>query len=375
MSIIGRAVISVAAAALLATSAIAQSGGMTTGGNTQRPINVTGRVAVDDGSALPQKPKLELVCPPNVQAEGTTDSKGGFSLELGTNRFLAANDASMSTPGTGTNFGGALNAASVRTQVDGMSILVLQGCFLRAALAGYSSDVYDMNRIRVGDVSTNVGTLFLHPLAKPSEMAVSASSLSAPKDAQKSLDKARDAVGKRQFAEAEAELRNAVKIYPKYADAWQELGGVLQSGKKNAEARQAYLQAASSDPSFAKPYLSLALLSAQEKNWQQTLESSAALIKLDTKAYPQAYYYNAVAYYNLSNADKAFENARQAVELDTRHTTPLAEELLGVLYYERGDYNSAVEQFRNCIQHLGDAAALQTVQRLLAQAMDKTRGK
>jgi tetratricopeptide (TPR) repeat protein len=110
------------------------------------------------------------------------------------------------------------------------------------------------------------------------------------------------------------------------------------------------------------------LLSAQEKDWQDTLASAAALIKIDPKAYPQAYYYSAVSYYNLSDGDKAFENARQAVDLDTRHSTPLAEELLGVIYYERGDFKAAAEQFRNCIDHLGDTPHTASVQKLLAQA-------
>jgi tetratricopeptide (TPR) repeat protein len=368
---IGRAVICSAASALLAISAAAQSGGMSTGGSSQRPIYVTGRVAVDDGLALPHKAKLELVCPPNAQAEGTTDSKGGFSVELGTNRFLAATDAGMSSPGAGTGFSGPFNTDNNRTQVDGMSIIALEGCFLRASLPGYLSDSYEMNRIRVGDVTTNVGTLFLHPIAKTVQTSVSATSLSAPKDVQKSLEKARDYVQQRQFAMAESELNNAVSIYPKYAEAWQELGGVLQAEKKNADARQAYLKAAASDSSFAQPYLSLALLAAQEKRWQEALAAAAALVKLNPKAYPQAYYYSAVAYYNLSNPDKALENARQAVELDTRHATPLAEELLGVLYYERGDYKAAAEQYRNCIEHMGDTAGVEAVKGLLAKAEDR----
>lgn len=348
--------------------AAAQGGGMNTGGNTQSAIPITGRIALDDGSPLPHKAKLELVCVPNAQVEGNTDSKGGFAFELGTNRFMAAGDASMSTPGAKTGFGSTMNAGSNRTQVDGQSIIALSGCVLRASLPGYTSDTYDMSRIRAGDGTINVGTLFLHPLGKSPAPVVSVTSLSAPKDAQKSFEKATDHAAKRQFAEAEGELKNAVAIYPKYADAWQELGGVLQSQKKYEEARQAYLHASAADSSFPRPYLSLALLSAQENNWQDALANAGALIKLDPKAYPQAYYYNAVAYYNLSDRDKALENARQAVALDTRHATPLAEELLGLLYFERGDFASAVAQYRNCIQHMGGASGVDAVQKLLAQA-------
>jgi tetratricopeptide (TPR) repeat protein len=220
-----------------------------------------------------------------------------------------------------------------------------------------------------------VGALYLHSIAKAMESTVSVSSLNAPKDAQKSLEKARGYADKRQFAEAEAELKTAVTIYPKYAEAWQEMGGVLQAQRKNEQARQAYLQAEASDPSYPKPFLSLALLASQERNWQDALTNAAALIKLDAKAYPQAYYYSAVAYYNLPDSAKAFENARLAVELDTRHATPLAEKLLGLIYFERGDYKAAAEQYRNCIEHMGDSTGADAVKTLLTQATERAAKK
>ena len=373
MFIIRRALTWSCLAAFCVWAAAGQTAGsITTGGSTERPIPVTGQAVIDDGSPLPRNARIELVCPPHTQVQGETNSKGGFSFDLGQNRVMAANDAGMSSPGANAGFGGQLQALGRPvTQLDGMSVTALVGCFLRAALPGYTSDSYDMSRIRVGDGTTNVGTLYLHPLSRTSETVVSATSLSAPKDAQKFFRTGWGYVEKGQFAQAEAELRRAVTIYPKYADAWQELGGVLQFEKKHDEARTAFVQAKASDPAFSRPYLSLALLSAQESKWQDALDNAAALIQLDAKAYPQAYYYRAVAYYNLSNPDKAFENARQAVELDTRHTIPLAEKLLGLIYSDRGDYKAAAEQYRNCIEHMGDAPGVDPVRKLHAQAEEQ----
>ena len=120
------------AVALLASVAAAQSGGITTGGGSQRPINVRGTVAMADGRPLPDRAALELVCPPHSQSQGRTDVHGTFSVELGMYRFEGASDAAMSSPGAGTNFGGQLAVGRTVNQVDGMSIVALIGCSLRA---------------------------------------------------------------------------------------------------------------------------------------------------------------------------------------------------------------------------------------------------
>jgi tetratricopeptide (TPR) repeat protein len=91
-------------------------------------------------------------------------------------------------------------------------------------------------------------------------------------------------------------------------------------------------------------------------------------VKLDPSAYPQGYYYNAVAQYNLTNYDKAWESAHQAVKLDTAHRVPLAEQLLGVLYSMRGDFKSAAEQYRNYLQHAPPDANVDAVKARLAEA-------
>jgi tetratricopeptide (TPR) repeat protein len=341
---------------------------MNTGGSTQRPINVSGKIAMEDGTPPREKVNIEVLCPPNAQMQGKTDSKGAFNLELGLGRFQGAVDASMTTQASKAGFGGQLSVGRTVNQVDGMSIVALMGCFLRGALPGYESDQYDLGRLRAGDVNTNAGTLFLHPLAGSPATVVSATSLSAPKDAQKSLAKARDYMVKGQFAEAEAELNKATQSYPKYAEAWNDLGGILQSEHKNAEARKAFLESIASDAKLPQPYLSLARLAATEQNWREAADTSASLAKLSPSAYPQGYYYNAVAEYNLANYDKALESAQQAVKLDPNHAVPLAEELLGVLYSMRSDFKSAAEQYRNYLQHAPPNTNLDAVKTRLAEA-------
>jgi tetratricopeptide (TPR) repeat protein len=341
---------------------------MNTGGSTQRPINVSGKFAMEDGAPPPRKIDIKILCPPNEQMQGKTDLKGDFNLELGLGRFQGASDASMSTPASKTGFGGQLSVGRTINQVDGMSIIALMGCFLRADMPGYQSDQYDLGKLRAGDVNTNVGTLFLHPLGSSAAPPASATGLSAPKDAQKYLTKARDAVFKRQYAEAEAELNRAVRAYPKYADAWNDLGGVLEAEHRNAEARKAYRESIASDAKYAEPYLNLARLSDTEKNWKDAAEMAASVVKLNPTGYPEGYYYKAVAEYNLGDYGEALNSAQQAVKLDITHKLPLAEQLLGVVYSMRGDYKSAAEEYRNYLLHAPLGANVEPAKERLAEA-------
>jgi tetratricopeptide (TPR) repeat protein len=178
---------------------------------------------------------------------------------------------------------------------------------------------------------------------------------------------ARGLIAKRQFADAEKELDRVVQAFPDYAAAWQELGDDLLFQNRNAEARRAYLAATEHDSTYAAPHLSLARLSAAEKNWQDALDESDALLKLDSTS-SRAYYYKAVANYNLASYDKAFDCAQQAVKLDAAHETPLAELLLGLLCSMRGDDKTAAEQFRNYLLHAPPGTNVDEARRRLAEA-------
>ena len=336
---------------------------LVTGAALQGAVYVRGKVLLSDGQPPPEKVEIELVCQAQVQPQGKTDSKGGFILELGADRFQGASNAGASAPG-GASLGGALSS---QTQVVGGSVMSLMGCSLRGALKGYISESADLSRVRAGETN-DVGTIILRRFAEAPAGTVSVTSLNAPADARKAFQNAKEHVAAKRPVEAEKELAKAVQLYPKYAEAWQELGSVSLTLNKPAEARKAFLQSIAADASFAKPYLSLARLSAVEKNWQDVLDKAGVLLQLNSPESAQAYYYRAVAHYNLDNNDTAFDDAQQAVKLDTAHTVPLAEQMLGVLFSMRGDHKAAAEQFRNYLQHVPPTANVTAVKALLAEA-------
>ena len=88
------------------------------------------------------------------------------------------------------------------------------------------------------------------------------------------------------------------------------------------QARNSYAQALEADAKFIKPYLQLALISARENKWQEVADTTDRAIKLDPYDFPQAYFYNSVANYNLGKLDAAEKSAREAQKLDTAHRFP-----------------------------------------------------
>jgi hypothetical protein len=73
-------------------------------------------------------------------------------------------------------------------------------------------------------------------------------------------------------------------------------------------------------------------------------------VKLDPFSYPDAFFWNAVANYNLHNISAAEESARRAQKLDTRHQIPQVSHLLGVILADRKEYSGAAEQMRDYLK-------------------------
>jgi len=64
--------------------------------STQRPIFISGKVVLDDGSTALEPIKIERICGNSPRTEGFTDRKGRFSFELGRNQeFQDASENSL----------------------------------------------------------------------------------------------------------------------------------------------------------------------------------------------------------------------------------------------------------------------------------------
>lgn len=341
----------------------------------QRPVYISGKVVLSDGTPPPESVAVQLVCNGSPRSVGYTDSKGRFSVDL-TNRNNSAlySDASQSGPspfggGMGNsgmgNMGGMM-ANSRNPNSSGITERNLMGCDFQAYLAGFRSDQVNLSNRRSMD-NPDLGTIVLHRLGNVEGLTISATSALAPKDARKAYDKAKNEAKKGKWENAEREYEKAVEVYPKYATAWYELG-VAQQQQNNLEgARKSYAQAIAADPKLVTPYQQLAVLAAKESKWDEVAANTEKLLKLNPIDFPQAWFYNALAKYRLQNFGGAEESARKGLDLDKGHRMPKMDQLLGVILAEKRDYPGAAEHLNNYLKFAPESTDAAIVKKQLAE--------
>jgi len=357
----------------------------TTSPPINRPIYISGRVMREDGTPPTEEVVIERVCNGSSHAEGYADSKGYFSLQLGSTGGVFQ-DASEIGPGgyggrggssgmgrtggmgqSGMGGGGGMGGMdSMSGTSGGVSGANLSNCEIRARVAGYRSQAVSLfNRRSLDD--PNIGTILLHRVGESEGSAISAVSLAAPKDAHKAFEKGQEAVKKQKIEDAAKDYQKAVELYPKYAAAWCELGKLQVRQNQTDEGRKSFNSAIEADPKFIEPYLTLSLLELQAQQWKDLADLSDRALKLDPFDYPREFFFNAVAHFNLKEVDAAEKSAREAERLDTRHDVPDSEHLLGVILAQRHDYTAAADHLRAYLQYRPNASDAETVRAQLAQ--------
>lgn len=333
---------------------------------TTSPIFLSGRVAMEDGAPPPGQVAIERVCNGQIRREAFADSKGQFGFQVGQSIGVmqdASDDTpySMGVPGSnGMNMG-----MSPATSIQ-MGENSLIGCELRASLAGYRSDLVDLSDHRRLD-NPDIGTIVLHPYGKVEGTTVSLTTLEAPKDAKKAFERGRAAAKKQKWSEAQAQFQKAVEIDPKFAEAWAGLGDMHQIQKQPDEARKAYTQAMTADARFIRPYFGMIELASAANDWQQVASLSDKAIALDSYDYPNLYFYEGVAYFNLGQYQIAEKSARNAQRLDSQHKIPRVDLLLSNILSQRQDFTGAADAMRNYLKYVGEGPDAEMAKAQLAK--------
>jgi tetratricopeptide (TPR) repeat protein len=321
------------------------------------PIFITGKIVMADGSPVPYNVPIKRICANEQRTVAYTDSKGHFSIQSGQNQSILpdASDSSYEPLGRGsrniTGFPGN----------NGNNVNSMLGCELRADVAGFSSDSVHLDNRRALD-DPDVGNIVLRRLANVAGTSVSATSFNAPNDAKKAYEKGVQLLHKNKPADAEKELTKAVGIYPKYANAWLELGRAKMKQQSVPPALEAFHKALEADGKLVEADVELGMSAVRDSNWADAAKYLDEAIRLDPVDFPQIWFADAVANFNLKNYDSAEKTLRSVLKMDTQHKTPQADQLLGLVLATKRDYSGAVEE-------------LQTYIRLAPQAPDLDRVK
>lgn len=333
-------------------------------------IHVYGTVVMDDGTPPPEPVAIERVCQRGVsRREGYTDAKGNFSVRMGADFEQAYQDATASGRSRERTDDPLFNQSQPAGAGIGMGVgSELTTCELRGVLAGYVSSTINLAILAQSNRPDYPYPIVLYRTERVPGLLVSATTLKAPKDAKKAFEKGMKA---KDIESAEKHFREAVTVYPEYADAWVALGLTHEQRQRLPEAREAYEKAVALDANLVRPYVQLAIMSVTAGNWKEAADLSARAISLHPSAFPNVYFANALANFNLANADVALVSAKRAHQLDHGRRMPGALLIIASVLNFKGDHAGAAQHLRTYLEWVPNAADAAQVRSQLAEIEKK----
>ncbi len=338
-----------------------------------------GRLATSDGTALPHDAVVERVCNNKVRQQVYASPRGDFSMQLG-----SRNDTFVDASGDL----GSQTAGAKRDSTMGISKRELTNCEVRATAAGFRSPVINLMELDTFGGRIDVGVIVVQRATKIEGATLNAAPYKAPPDARKAYEKGLEAEGKANLSSAHKYFETAVNIYPKYTSAWFQLGNVLQKEQQTEAARTAYRQATTIDSKFLPPYLSLASMAYEEKDWPLLLtltdhilerdplnhaDAAEYVVDLDPFTCSEAYFYNAIANYKLNNIDAAEKSGLKAEHVDLLTHFPQLHLLMSEIFARKNDLASAISEAQTYLELAPHAKNAEQVREQLAK-LEKLSG-
>ncbi|MDM7994337.1 MAG: tetratricopeptide repeat protein [Acidobacteriota bacterium] len=325
-------------------------------------IFISGLVVQDDGLPPPFGTEIEIDCGNTVTREATVSSDGSYGFQIGSANRIGrvmpdASDSFMPDPfDTSATINGNGSTMSAMTSPIRTPLSIrLMRCELRAQYPGYRSTSV---RISTGNVTgyVKVDPILLYRIEKIQGTSVSATSLLAPKDARKSMERAAKALAKNKLDEAERLLKSSLQIYPQNAEAQFLLGNVHLLQMRSEEARIALKKAMEVDVMFVRPYIPLARLELAAQDWETAAALSDRALELDPVSYPEAYLVNALAYYYLEDMVAAERSARKGLRLDLTNQFPMLHLVLANVLARKQDEPGSLDAMRQYVKAAPKAA-------------------
>ncbi|HSS98150.1 MAG TPA: tetratricopeptide repeat protein, partial [Terriglobales bacterium] len=185
--------------------------------------------------------------------------------------------------------------------------------------------------------------------------------------AKKALEKGHDLEKKNKWDAALQSFQKAVDIYPQYAVAWFELGRIHLLKGDVANAKASFNKSMGADPHYVNPYLGLAEIAAREQKWEDMASLTSKVVALNPVNFPNAWFFNGYANYNMGRLTDAEKSAREGLKIDGDHHFPRLEYLLGMVLLERKDYAGANDHMQNFLHGVNDAREVAEAKTQLAE--------
>ena len=314
----------------------------------------SGSVILEDGTPAPESLRVEFVCNGQVVRQEFLDTQGGFGFELGTPTPRALTDASVTAASDvrAISRGQDTLMAGGRAQGGGFSSpslgrIDLQGCEVRLPPSpGFSSRPIALSSRSMFD-DPDIGVIILHRRSKADPAVVTLTTLAAPPEARKAYDRAIAELAKENVdtTEATKHLEKAVKLFPNFALAWNQLGQSRLALDDGEGARQAFERAIAADPKYFGPYLGLVQMEIKQRTWEKAAELTSRMLEVSPQ-HPQARYFHGWANYSLGRLDAAKASFLTIKENGHSQAFPMTHFFLGIIHTKQKQVPAAASEFR-----------------------------
>ncbi len=341
------------------------------GSHTYLPMTISGTVITNDGSQLPHAVSVIRQCAGSRRTLGYADSKGGFAFRL-TNGGNMTGEGRLGDSSVANRFGGVGNNPMgandpFSRQTTGLGTEhPFTGCEIEISASGFRSPAIDLSSRGIGD-TPDLGTVIMYRIPDIDGTPVSATSNNAPKDAQEAFQRGRKFADKQKPDLAVAEFKKAIEIYPSYSIAWLSLGRLQSKLKDDAAAAASLRKAIDADPKLASPWGELGLVRLRQSDWPEAAEHLDRALHLNPIEMPALWFYDAVANFETTNLDVAEKSAREALKLDTTHSNPRCNQILGLILIQKKDLSGALDSFRSYLKYAKRAPDAVAVQKQIAE--------
>ena len=167
-------------------------------------------------------------------------------------------------------------------------------------------------------------------------------------DAQDLYNQALMHVQGKNFSQAATTLKQAIQIFPRFAQGHHLLGIVLFNGlEQPQEAIQHLEKAVALHPNFARAYLDLGLVYQHQKNLDKAKQALSKAVEIYPR-YPEARLSLALVYDQLHETEQAISAYTATLELQPNQ--PMALYNLATLFETQGKTSQAQQQLENALK-------------------------
>jgi Flp pilus assembly protein TadD len=201
--------------------------------------------------------------------------------------------------------------------------------------------------------------------AGPPPGTVNAASAAIPAPALERYNNGLKAAKEGNPMKAISELQEAVRIYPQFVAALNELGLQYLGQKDPSRAIEAFRSALRIQPEAGAPQLNLGIALVDNKQYKDAAAQLQEYLKKQATSAP-AHLYLGNAFVRLGSYDDAEKELRQAVEIGGDKAAE-AHRFLGIVYIEKGRKPDAVQELETYLKLAPQAKDAGNVRRIISQ--------